>query len=244
MRILEVCADSIQSVRAAVAGGASRVELCSGLAEGGMTPSVGLLKTVLSLFDIKVHVLIRPRPGDFVYDGAEQASMLADITACREAGAHGVVIGALKLDGQIDMAVCRRLVDAAGDMSLTFHRAIDLCRDPFEALDMIAGLGCQRVLTSGLAASAESGIGTLRRMHQYAAGRVLILAGGGVTPANARRIIDEGMADELHSSARSTFPSSMQYRRHDIAMGAGGADEYSRKITDAAIVRGIIEQMN
>lgn len=242
--ILEICADSIASVRAAAAGGAGRVELCSALGDGGVTPSVGLMRAARRVEGLKMHVLIRPRGGDFVYDADETECMIADIKAALECGADGVVIGALKPDGSIDTATCRRLVEAArGCGNITFHRAFDLCRDPFEALEQIIALGCNRVLTSGLAPSAEAGIDMLRRLNAMAAGRLTILPGGGVSPANAARIIRETGCRELHGSLRSTVAGPMQYRRPGVAMGNPGADEYSRSITSARLVKETIQAM-
>lgn len=150
-RILEVCVGSVASAIAARDGGAVRVELCSALEVGGVTPSMGLMREVRAIEGLKLHILIRPRGGDFLYDDAEVACMEQDIIAARECGADGVVIGALTADGDIDVSVCRRLVEAAGNMSITFHRAFDMCREPMQALDDIIALGCNRLLTSGRA---------------------------------------------------------------------------------------------
>jgi len=250
--VLEVCAADIDSVRAAAEGGAARVELCSGLAEGGVTPSVGLIASALGVArgrdveqggTMRVHVLVRPRPGDFVYSGDEVECMLADIAECRRLGVHGVVIGALTPVGDVDVAVCRRLVEAAGDMSVTFHRAFDVCADPFKALETIVALGCHRILTSGQAAAAKEGIALLQRLHRQAAGRIKILAGGGVSPANASDLMASGGVDELHASARTQVASAMQFRNPNVSMGVPGADEYSRKITDPSVVMRIISAM-
>ncbi|MDE7459520.1 MAG: copper homeostasis protein CutC, partial [Paramuribaculum sp.] len=166
--LLEVCAGDLESVRAAAEGGAARVELCSALGEGGVTPSIGFLRQALLVPSLRVHVLIRPRGGDFLYTPEEVNAMVADIEACREAGAHGVVIGALTPDGDIDLPSCRRMIEAAGEMSVTFHRAFDLCRNPEEALDTIIELGCDRLLTSCQAATAIEGTPLLRRLHDRA----------------------------------------------------------------------------
>lgn len=242
-KVLEVCAADIDSVRAAAEGGAARVELCSGLAEGGMTPSIGLIKSAVAVGGVKVNVLIRPRPGDFVYTADEVECMVSDIEACREAGVNGVVIGALTPDGDIDMTVCRRLVEVAGGMSVTFHRAFDMCANPLDAIEQLIELGCARVLTSGCSCSAEAGISTLRELHRRAGGRIIILAGGGVCPDNSGSITAIGLADELHASARATVPSVMRYRNDGVSMGTPGSDEYSRKVSSPDIIRAIIENM-
>ena len=196
--LLEVCAGDIESVYAASRGEAQRVELCSALADGGITPSTGFIRQAVRVPGMKVHVLIRPRGGDFLYTPEEVASMTDDIVAAREAGAHGVVIGALTPDGDIDMDACRQMMEAAAGMNVTFHRAFDLCRDPFEALDHIIALGCNRLLTSGQAASALEGAPMLRQLVDRAAGRLVVLAGGGVPGLKAGdRIAVEGVGTKL-----------------------------------------------
>ena len=170
--------------------------------------------------------------------------MTDDIVAAREAGAHGVVIGALTPDGDIDLTACRRMMDAAAGMNVTFHRAFDLCRDPFEALDQIIALGCNRLLTSGQSASALEGAAMLRQLVDRAAGRLVILAGGGVSPQNAAEILRLSGTHEVHASARHTVASHMIYRKPGVSMGAPGTDEYSRKTTSADIVAEIIKAIS
>jgi len=242
--ILEICTDSIASVRAAAEGGAGRIELCSALGDGGVTPSAGLMRQARLVKGLKMHVLIRPRGGDFVYDAAETDIMIHDIRMAIDCGADGVVIGALHPDGTIDTEICRRLADAAGDCkNITFHRAFDLCRDPFKAIDDIIGLGCNRILTSGLAQSAEAGIPVLKQLNEYAAGRIIIMPGSGIAPANAATIMKKTGCDELHGSLRETVAGSMLYRRHGIAMGTPGADEFSRSITSPELVKATLKAM-
>lgn len=242
--VLEVCAGDMDSVYAAAEGGAARVELCSALSEGGVTPSVGFIRSALRIPGLRVHVLIRPRGGDFIYTPEEVDIMVEDIRICREAGAHGVVIGALTPDGDVDIPVCRRLMEAAAGMSVTFHRAFDLCRNADEALEAIIELGCDRLLTSGQAASAIDGIAMLKHLTDRAAGRLTILAGGGVSPENAAEILEKSGTTEIHASARTTIASPMRYRKEDVAMGTPGSDEYSRKVTSPAIVARIVETIN
>lgn len=242
--LLEICAGDIESVHAASAGGADRVELCSALGEGGVTPSVGFIRQALRVPGLKVHVLIRPRGGDFLYTPEEIDAMVEDIRVCREAGVNGVVIGALTPDGDIDIPACRRMMDAAAGMSVTFHRAFDLCRNADEALDKIIELGCDRILTSGQAASALEGIPLLKHLSGRAAGRLIILAGGGVSPENAVEILEKSGINEIHASARATFASPMSYRKEGVNMGAPGSDEYSRKVTSSEIVTRIVENIN
>lgn len=242
--ILEVCCGDLMSVIAAKEGGAQRIELCSALSEGGLTPSAALIAESLKAGIAKVHVLIRPRNGDFLYTDEEVRLMEADIAAAVRAGADGIVIGALTPDGDVDIAVCRRLVDAAGTASVTFHRAFDLCRDPWKSLENVIALGCDRILTSGLAPTALEGIPTLRKLNDIAAGRIKILAGVGINAGNARRIMDETGITELHASAKRTIGSAMRFRRDNVNMGKPGADEYSRNVTDPASVAAILRAMN
>lgn len=240
---LEICAADIHSVHAAAQGGANRVELCSGLAEGGMTPSIGLAAGALNIPEITVHVLIRPRPGDFLYSNEEVEIMAHDIRLFRQLGVHGVVIGALTPNGEVDTQVCARLIAEAGDMNITFHRAFDLTRSPEKALEQIIELGCNRILTSGCAPSARQGVDMLARLQQLAGGRLTILAGGGVSPDNAAEIMTLGGVHELHASARGAVPSAMKFRQQGVSMGAPGSDEYTRLTTDADIVRRIVNAM-
>ncbi len=242
--ILEICCDSIAGVQAAAEGGAARVELCSALGEGGVTPSLGLMRQARLIPGLRMHVLIRPRGGDFVYDESECECMVSDVKAAVGCGADGVVIGALSPDGRVDTVTCRRLVEAAdGCCDITFHRAFDLSRDPFEALEDIIRLGCTRVLTSGMARSAEVGIPILRQLHDHAAGRIIILPGGGVTPANAAVIMRQTGCRELHGSLREAVASTMSYRRDGVTMGAPDSDEYSRLVTSPRLVKETIQAM-
>lgn len=233
LRKLEICCGDIDSVEAAVAGGCDRIELCAALEAGGLTPSIGLIRKAVSLAgNARLHVLIRPREGDFVYTPHEVDTMVDDIRKAIGAGAHGVVIGALLENGDIDVATCRRLVEAASGVSVTFHRAFDLCRDPRKALEQIIELGCDRILTSGCAPTALQGTAMLYRLNRQAAGRIIILAGSGVSPDNAAEILDSAGVNELHGSARSCVASRMTFRNAAVSMGAPGSDEYSRMITD------------
>ena len=160
---LEVCCADLVSLRAAVEGGAHRVELCQALGLDGLTPSTGMIEMAVES-GIVVHVLIRPREGNFVYGQDEVECMARDIRMARSLGAHGVVIGALTEEGDIDVATCQRLVDEAGEMRITFHRAFDVCRDPLRAFEQIVSLGCDRLLTSGHERTAEEGIPLIRQL--------------------------------------------------------------------------------
>lgn len=206
--ILEVCCADLTSLRAAINGGADRVELCQALQLDGLTPSTGMIETALES-GIRVHVLIRPREGGFVYSGLEVECMLRDIRHARMIGAHGVVIGALTPSGDVDETACQRLVSEARGMSITFHRAFDVCRNPMEALHTIHSLGCDRILTSGQARSVMEGIPLLRELVKEAetlsqeSGRhISIMPGCGVTADNAAHILSATGACEIHGSLR------------------------------------------
>lgn len=198
---LEVCCGDMQSVLAAKEGGADRIELCQALEVDGLTPSAEMMAKAIGL-GIPVQVLIRPREGDFVYDEAEIETMLKEIRLAKRLGANGVVIGALKSDGSIDEETIRCLVSEATGLSITFHRAFDVCSQPTEALEQIVSLGCHRLLTSGQAPSAEQGIPLIKRLVEQSGGRLIIMPGAGVNQENARRILSETGAHEIHGSLR------------------------------------------
>ena len=198
---LEVCCGDMQSVLAAKEGGADRIELCQALEVDGLTPSAEMMAEAIGL-GIPVQVLIRPREGDFVYDEAEVETMLKEIRLAKRLGANGVVIGVLKPDGSIDEETIRRLVSEATGLSITFHRAFDVCSQPAEALEQIVSLGCHRLLTSGQAPSAEQGIPLIKKLVEQSGGRLIIMPGAGVNAQNARRILSETGAHEIHGSLR------------------------------------------
>lgn len=241
--LLEVCCGDIASVGAARGAGAARIELCSALTEGGLTPTPAMTRMAVDAGDPAVNVLIRPRSGDFLYSADEVAQMEAEIADAVAAGADGIVVGALTADGDVDVDAMRRFMAVADDRPVTFHRAFDLCRDPRRALGDLIALGCRRVLTSGQAASALEGAELIRRLVDDAAGKIIILAGGGVTAENCREIVRLTGVEELHASAKHTVGSAMRFRRADVSMGAPDADEYSRATTDASRVAAIIKAL-
>ncbi len=243
-RILEVCAGSVQSVIAARDGGAARVELCSALEIGGITPSAGLIAETRRVEGIKLNILIRPRGGDFLYNESEIATMEQDIIMARRLGADGVVIGALTPQGDVDINVCQRLIKAADGMSITFHRAFDMCRDPFQALNDIITLGCHRILTSGQAATAHAGTSLIKQLVEKTAGNIIIMPGCGVNAANATQILDATGCVEIHASARTSVESLMQYRHDGVSMGNSDNDEYAHMESDENLVRNIVEAIS
>lgn len=191
------------------------MELCSGLVEGGLTPSIGTIRRVLEAARgaIDVNVLLRPRPGDFLYTKDEVACMLYDIEAIKVlGGVHGVVLGALTAAGEVDVDITRTLIEAARPLSVTFHRAIDVARDPVAAVQACVDLGVDRILTSGAAATAAEGTETLRAMVKAAGGRIVVMAGAGVNADNAGALVAAAGVTEVHASARTTLTSAMAYR--------------------------------
>ena len=212
MRKLEVCCGDLQSVRAAIEGGAHRVELCEALELDGLTPSEAMMESAIGM-GIPVQVLIRVRKGDFVYSKDEICKMQNDIRLARKLGAAGVVIGALMPDGSIDEEAIRCMMDEAEGLSVTFHRAFDVCRKPEEALEKIISIGCHRLLTSGQATTAEQGIPMLKKLVEQADGRIIIMPGAGVNPQNASRILEETGALEIHGSLRKNGHTSAELVR-------------------------------
>lgn len=244
IRLFEVCANGVESCLAAQEGGADRVELCAGIPEGGTTPSYGEIKIARRLLNTtRLHVIIRPRGGDFLYTPLEVERMEEDIRMCRQLGVDGVVIGCLRADGSIDIENNQRLKDAAGDMSVTFHRAFDHCANPMLALEQLCELGIDRILTSGQQPTAEQGIDLLRTLNMAAAGRIKILAGCGVNENNISKIHEETGVNEFHFSARIPVKSRMQYANPNVYMGDKDADESTLMYTSAERVKATISKL-
>jgi copper homeostasis protein len=250
--LFEVCIDSVESGLAAEAGGGGRVELCDNLVDGGTTPSIGTVRVCRRNLKIPVNVIIRPRGGDFLYSELEMETMIADIEAMKAAGVNGVVIGVLLADGSIDRINTQKLVDCARPMSITFHRAFDVVPDPDAALDVCMELGIDRILTSGLQASAAEDLAksTLKRLVDKSAGRCQIMAGAGITADNVADIIQETGVREVHASAgRITLASAMKYRPpQQIFMGAEKLNtqntEFIAKFVSEDRVRAYVDVMS
>lgn len=238
---LEICVESLDGARAAQESGAHRIELCSSLAEGGLTPSAGLLAQVRKHIQLPIHVMARPRRGDFLYSSTEIETLIADIQHAKNHGADGIVFGALQANGTIHQNQTKRIIEATHPLPITFHRAIDLTRDLLEALDTLITLGINRVLTSGGASTVEQGLDTLKQLTQKANDRIIIMPGSGVTENNIQHILYTTGAEEIHASARSQVDSAMQYHAPNITMSADTSSaEQTRHITNPNRIRAMI----
>ena len=242
---LEVCVDSVASALAAKRGGADRLELCADLIIGGTTPSLALVRQVKAETGLPVRALLRPRFGDFCYDRWELAQMAASAAELVAAGADGIVTGALTPDGTLDVEALRPIYAAAREaaekagrpVAFTLHRAFDVSRDPFAALDAACDLGLTTILTSGQAASAPQGAPLLRQLVERAAGRIEILVGAGVSPANLPTLATETGAHAFHLSGKQVLDSRMTFRREGVPMGLPGFSEFELWQTSEETIR-------
>jgi copper homeostasis protein len=235
--LLEICLEDVAGAVLAEEAGADRVELCSALSEGGLTPSMGAVRRVLANTSrIGVQVLIRPRGGDFVFSPEELETMIEDVRQLGFSPRTGFVVGALTSEGQVDVASLKRLLDVCGDVrgdgSVTFHRAFDACADLPRALETLIDLGVDRVLTSGGAATALEGAPMLKALAQRSAGRIGILAGGGVRPANVAELVRATGVSEVHCRAAEKVSSAARFSNPSL-----GYDEGSRPATSKAAVK-------
>ncbi|MER9597799.1 MULTISPECIES: copper homeostasis protein CutC [unclassified Mesorhizobium] len=239
--LIEICVEGIDGLLAAQAAGADRVELCASLIEGGITPSFGTVRTALELATIPSHVIVRPRGGDFLYSDAEYHSMLADVRALGELGVAGVVVGCLDADGTIDEQRMSELVQAAGRLNVTCHRAFDMTRDPTEALEALIRCKVGRVLTSGQRDTALEGAALLADLVRQAGDRIIILGCGGLAPENIAEVRRRTGVSEMHFAALKDVPSAMRYRNPKVGMGGTDLDrEYRNTVTDEALVAATI----
>ena len=240
--IVEVCANSISSAQIAEQAGAKRIELCQNLMVGGTTPSPGSIEWCVQNLQLKTFVLIRPRPGDFCYSPLEIDLITRDISFCRSVGAAGVVVGALKPNGEIDKEACAKWKATAGEMAITFHRAFDYVPNPCTTLDSLIELGYDRVLTSGQKSSAYEGRALLAKLVQYANNRITILAGGGVKKDNVIPLISATQIGEIHLSAKALKKSIAQYIS-DLPLNNGDIPEHDYFETDLEKLREILKRV-
>ena len=236
-RRLEVCIDSVESAILAEKGGADRLEVCANLVIGGTTPGVSQFKQIRSACDVDLNVLLRPRFGDFLYTDAEFQMISEDIRMFRELGADGVVVGCLKADGSLDSDRMRVLREQAGPLQMTLHRAFDVCRNPYQALEEALSLGVDTILTSGQADHCLAGKETLKKLIRQADGRIEILVGSGVNAEVIRQLMDEIGAASFHMSGKKMISSGMAYRNREVHMGIPGIGEFEIFRTDEEEIR-------
>lgn len=242
--IFEICVDSVSGVRAAKAAGAHRVELCADLLEGGITPSLGMIRRARAVDGIGLHVMIRPRGGDFLFDDDEFAMMKSDIELARQEGANGVVIGLLRADGTVDTDRVGELAHLARPLAVTFHRAFDMTPDPLEALETLIALGIDRILTSGQEASVLEGLPLIASLVKKAGDRIIVMPGGGITARNLGRILEAARPREIHFAALEPAASGMKFRRAHVFMGGElRPPEYDRLDTSADAIRSILAKL-
>jgi copper homeostasis protein len=243
--LLEICANSVESALMAQQGGAHRVELCENIIEGGTTPSYGAIQLARKNLSIDLNIIIRPRGGDFLYSADEYDIMCTDIKIAKELGVNGVVFGILLPDGSIDIERTQHLVSIAKPMSVTFHRAFDVCKDPYKSLEDIIECGCDRLLTSGQANKALDGLDLIKNLNNTANGRIRIMAGSGIDETNIEKIYKDTGITEFHASLRTPIKSSMDFKKDVVKMtGVSGVSEFERMVTNPERVKKIIEIIN
>jgi copper homeostasis protein len=236
---LEVCVDSVESAINAQAGGAHRIELCNSLFEGGTTPSSGAISAARANISIDLHVIIRPRGGDFLYTDPEYDIMRRDIEICGEYGVNGIVIGILRPDGEIDVERNAKLIDLARPMTATIHRAFDMCTDPFRGLQDVISTGASRLLTSGQRNSAVEGMDLISKLVKKSGTRIIIIPVSGINESNIEKIAIRTGATEFHLSGRETTDSGMIFRREGINIGE--TPGFTKKVADSQRIKNIID---
>lgn len=239
--ILEVCVDSIESAVAAERGGAHRVELCSNLLDGGVTPGSGLIVTLRKKICAGLHLMIRPRGGDFFYSDDEFQIMRHDILTAKQLGADGLAIGILNLDGNVDVERTRQLVELDHPLKVTFHRAFDMSRDLFRPLHDLQTTGVHCVLTSGGKQTAAEGAETLKQLVEAANGRIAIMAGSGIEDRNVAELIERTGVREIHASLKSPVANSIRYQKSELSMGPAKGREYQRFVVDEQKVHRLLQ---
>lgn len=242
---IEVCAAHIQSALAAQDGGASRIELCDNLYEGGTTPSYATIKRVREKLDIGLNVMIRPRGSDFCYNDLEIEIMKQDIQLCKELGANGVVFGVLLPDGNVDVSRMKQLVEISRPLEVTFHRAFDVTPDPYRAMEETIDLGIERILTAGQKNTVPEGLELIKNLIQRADNRIIIMPGSGINQSNIKKIKDYSGATEFHLTGRKSIQSKMNYRPKGIFFGGlPQIPEYEIKLTNSNIIQRVVASIS
>lgn len=238
--IIEVATSDFVTTQSAVEGGADRIELCANLAEGGTTPSHGMLIKCREKFSLPIFPIIRPRGGDFLYGKDEFGIMAKDIDLCKALGYEGIVVGMLNVDGTIDMIRMGDLVEQAYPMSVTFHRAFDRCKDPLVAMEELIEIGCERILTSGQQLAAPNGVDLIAELNKVADNRIIIMPGSGVRKENIKTLAEKTGCVEFHSSLKGKDRSRMEFQHPSFA---GSGESYMNNSIDAEEVRGLREAL-
>lgn len=234
--MIEIATSDFVTTRAAIEGGADRIELCANLTEGGTTPSYGHIRECREAFDKLIYPIIRPRGGDFLFTDNEFNIMLQDVRLCKTLGCDGVVIGLLNADGTIDVKRTSLLIETAYPLGVTFHRAFDRCSNPFEAMEQLIQIGCERILTSGQKPSAPDAIDMIEQLNREADERIIVMPGSGVRKENIKMIAGRTGCTEFHSSLRSTKKSNMEFIHPAFA---GSEESYMNNYIDAEEVKAL-----
>jgi copper homeostasis protein len=241
---VEVCAFTIESCKNAEKAGANRIELCGGLYEGGTTPSAGLIRFVKKQINLELFAMIRPRGGDFLYSESEINVMKEDIKMAKSLGADGIVLGILKKNGEVNLPATKEMVELAYPMKITFHRAIDVTPNPYEALETIIESGCARILTSGQQNKAIDGLKIIEELVIKSENRIEIMAGAAVNADNANYFLEKGV-NALHLTGKSIRDSAMVYRKSNVSMSEiEGISEFDLVYSDVEKIRRVVEIVN
>lgn len=239
---VEVCTASINSAIAANRAGADRIELCDNLSEGGTTPSAGMIKMCSDLLDLETWVMIRPRGGDFLYNDLEFEVMKRDIELAKDMGASGIVTGILLEDGSVDVERMKEIIRLANPLRVSFHRAIDMCVDPFVALEKLIDIGIVRVLTSGLENKVIDGISMINKLYKQSKGRIEIMMGSGISTSNISGILKSSNVDAVHLTGRTTTKGLMEYQPSQVVLNSFGHEfDFSHRDSDETIISKIVQ---
>lgn len=240
--VIEIAVFSLEAAVAAFDSGAQRIELCSAPAEGGLTPSAATMRLAKKYIKIPIHVMIRPREGDFCYSEKEFETMLLDISAAKIAGMDGIVTGILNPDGTVDAERTSILVKAAAPMNVTFHRAFDMVKDQDEALESIILCGCKRILTSGGKQTAILGLEKVTELKKRAGNRISVMPGSGINVKNIKHIADATGVNEIHLSARSLIPGKMIFKQPEVSLGGNAiVPDFDLQLPDKKAIGEIVQ---
>lgn len=244
-KLLEVCSFSVESALKAAAYGAHRIELCDNYSEGGTTPSLGAIKYAVDQLDIPINVMVRPRGGDFLYSAVDFDIIQREVEEIRKTGANGIVCGFLLSNGDIDIPKTRKVIELAGPMEVTFHRAFDMCRAPFEAMEQLIEAGANRILTSGTRLNVFEGKEIIAQLVERAEERIIIMPGCGLSPSNIEELLLTTHAKEYHTASKAFLPSKMAFFNPHVSMGGvASVDEYQTISVDETKIQTMLAILN